>query len=114
MRRTILALALIRSGSCAARADHVQLGLRVPDGFEVSEYAGSELANDIFCMTIDGRGRVVVSGRGYTRVLADDGKTSDETTYKAGDVVDLTDDEAAELAAIGAIEADPVATPKKA
>src|SRR5437763_12655069 len=57
-----------------ARADHVQNGLRVPDGFEVTEYAGSDLANDIFCMTIDPQGRVIVSGRGYTRILVDDGK----------------------------------------
>jgi putative heme-binding domain-containing protein len=58
----------------AAHAEHVQNGLRVPDGFEVTEYAGSDLANDIFCMTIDPKGRVIVSGRGYTRILVDDGK----------------------------------------
>jgi putative heme-binding domain-containing protein len=46
-------------------------GLRVPDGFEIVEVADSKLANDIFCMTIDPRGRVVVSGRGYIRILAD-------------------------------------------
>jgi putative heme-binding domain-containing protein len=58
----------------AARADRVQHGLRVPDDFEVSEYAGSDLANDIYCMTIDPQGRVIVSGRGYTRILVDDGR----------------------------------------
>src|SRR5690242_15628372 len=58
----------------AARADHVQNGLCLPEGFEVTEYAGSDLANDIFCMTIDPRGRVIVSGRGYTRVLVEDGQ----------------------------------------
>jgi putative membrane-bound dehydrogenase-like protein len=47
-------------------------GLRVPDGFEVTEFAGSQLANDIFSMTLDPRGRVVVSGRGYIRILVDD------------------------------------------
>jgi len=47
-------------------------GLRVPAGFEVTEYADSRLANDIFCMTLDPRGRVVVSGRGYVRILVDD------------------------------------------
>src|SRR6516162_5664692 len=56
-----------------ARADNVQHGLRVPDGFEVTEYVGSDLANDIFCMTIDPQGRVIVSGRGYTRILVEDG-----------------------------------------
>jgi len=46
--------------------------LRVPDGFEVVEYADSKLANDIFHMTIDPKGRVVVSGAGYIRVLVDE------------------------------------------
>lgn len=48
------------------------LGLRVPAGFEVVEFAGSSLANDIYRMTLDPRGRVVVAGRGYIRTLVDD------------------------------------------
>ena len=44
-------------------------GLRVPNGFEVTQFADAKLANDIFCMTFDPRGRVVVSGPGYVRVL---------------------------------------------
>src|SRR6516165_5613632 len=72
--RSIITAAVLLVPALAARADSVQYGLRVPDGFEVTEYAGSDLANDIFCMTIDPRGRVVVSGRGYTRILVDDGK----------------------------------------
>ncbi len=53
---------------------HAQMphGLRVPDGFEVAEFADSSLANDIYCMTLDPKGRVVVSGRGYIRLLVDD------------------------------------------
>ncbi|HEY7311270.1 MAG TPA: hypothetical protein VH643_18050 [Gemmataceae bacterium] len=47
-------------------------GLRVPDGFEVTEFADSTLANDIYCLTLDPKGRVVVSGRGYIRLLLDD------------------------------------------
>jgi putative heme-binding domain-containing protein len=47
------------------------LGLRVPDGFEVTEFADSSLANDIYCLTLDPKGRVVVSGRGYIRLLLD-------------------------------------------
>jgi putative membrane-bound dehydrogenase-like protein len=53
------------------RAD-TPLGLRVPPGFEVTEFADSTLANDIFCMTLEPHGRVVVSGRGYVRTLIDD------------------------------------------
>src|SRR6516165_3861671 len=50
-------------------------GLRVPNGFEVTQFADAKLANDIFCMTIDPRGRVVVSGPGYIRLLVErDGK----------------------------------------
>src|SRR6266478_6391021 len=52
-------------------AENSQLGLRVPTGFEVTEFADSKLANDIFSMILDPRGRVVVSGRGYIRILVD-------------------------------------------
>src|SRR5437763_1471153 len=58
----------------AVLAGNIQHGLRVPTGFAVTEYAGSALANDIYCMTLDPQGRVVVSGRGYIRVLVDDKK----------------------------------------
>jgi putative heme-binding domain-containing protein len=59
-------------GSLSVEDDNVQLGLRVPAGFEVTEFAGPDLASDIFSLTIDSRGRIVVSGAGYVRVLADD------------------------------------------
>src|SRR5919202_803163 len=49
-------------------------GLKVPPGFEVTEFAGSALANDIYCLTLDPRGRVVVSGRGYVRLLLPEGE----------------------------------------
>ena len=54
-----------------------ELGVRVPDDFEVTEYAGDDLAHDIFSMTIDSKGRVVVAGAGYVKILIDsdgDGK----------------------------------------
>lgn len=47
-------------------------GLKVPPGFLVTEFAGSDLANDIYCMTLDPKGRVIVSGRGYVRLLIDE------------------------------------------
>jgi putative heme-binding domain-containing protein len=47
-------------------------GLRVPPGFEVTELASDDLAHDIFTMTLDPQGRVVVAGRGYIRLLVDD------------------------------------------
>lgn len=65
-----LFLLSIAAGQSAA-ADPVA-GLRVPPGFEVREFAGDDLAHDIFTMTLDPRGRVVVAGRGYIRLLLDD------------------------------------------
>lgn len=53
------------------------VGLKVPEGFVVTQFAGPELANDIYCLHIDAKGRVVVAGRGYVRQLLDtdgDGK----------------------------------------
>ncbi|QDT56817.1 hypothetical protein Pan44_48770 [Caulifigura coniformis] len=71
LRRRILAsLLAISLAPNAARADD-SLGVRVPEGFKVSLYADNELASDIFSMTIDSLGRVVVSGPGYVRILID-------------------------------------------
>jgi putative heme-binding domain-containing protein len=47
-------------------------GLRAPPGFVVTEFADSTLANDILSMTVDPRGRIVVAGKGYIRILVDD------------------------------------------
>tara|TARA_R110002111_G_scaffold247140_2_gene310065 strand:+ start:73335 stop:76676 length:3342 start_codon:yes stop_codon:yes gene_type:complete len=46
-------------------------GLKVPDGFRATLYADDDLAHDIYSMTIDSLGRVVVSGPGYVRILID-------------------------------------------
>src|SRR6266704_2739358 len=65
----------------------VQSGLRVPAGFEVTEFADSRLANDIFSMTVDPRGRIVVAGPGYIRILVDDdgdGKADRAIDFAAG------------------------------
>src|SRR5688500_1229407 len=47
------------------------LGLRVARGFRVTQYADASLANDIYAMTLDTRGDVVVTSRGYIRTLLD-------------------------------------------
>src|SRR4051794_37717989 len=67
-----LALPLVLAAAAPPPGGSVQCGLRVPPGFEVVEFAGGTLADDIYCLTVDARGRVLVSGRGYLRVLADD------------------------------------------
>jgi putative membrane-bound dehydrogenase-like protein len=48
------------------------LGLRVAPGFQVTLFADENLANDIYAMTLDSRGNVVVTGQGYIRTLFDE------------------------------------------
>jgi len=52
-----------------AHADDV--GIRAPDGFEVTLFADDWLAHDIYSMTINARGQVVVAGRDYVKTLLD-------------------------------------------
>jgi len=62
----------------------VSHGFRVPDGFEVSLYAGDDLAHDIFSMTTDAKGRIVVAGKDYVKILHDtngDGKADKATLF---------------------------------
>ena len=59
------------------RLDANDIGVRVPDGFEVTEYANDQLAHNVYSMTLDSKGRVVVAGPGYVKILIDsdgDGK----------------------------------------
>lgn len=64
-----------------------QLGVQVPDGFEVTLFADDDLAHDIYSMTIDSYGRVVVSGAGYVKILVDadqDGKADEAKVFVNG------------------------------
>ncbi len=56
----------------SAQGEGNKIGVRLPKGFEISEYAGSKLANNIYSMCIDPKGRIVVAGRGYIRILVDE------------------------------------------
>jgi putative membrane-bound dehydrogenase-like protein len=59
----------------------------VAEGFEVSLYADDALASNIFSLTLDRRGRPVVSGPGYIRTLHDDdgdGRADRTTTFADG------------------------------
>jgi hypothetical protein len=71
----VAGLAVLVGGEAArAQGDLIafnDLGLRVARGFRVTLYADSSLANDIYAMTLDARGRVVVTSRGYIRTLLD-------------------------------------------
>ena len=61
-------LAIIGSSSMAAEPAR---GFKLPPGFEVHQFAGPELANDIYALHIDADGRIVVAGKGYVRELID-------------------------------------------
>ncbi|MFN0051181.1 MAG: PVC-type heme-binding CxxCH protein [Planctomycetales bacterium] len=59
------------SGTSLTADEPAPLGLKAPPGFKITRYADDALAHDIFSMTIDTAGRVVVSGPGYVRILID-------------------------------------------
>jgi putative heme-binding domain-containing protein len=61
-------LFLLLGSAFSAAADE----FKVPPGFEVTLYADDSLAHDIYTLTIDSHGRVVVAGRGYIKILHDD------------------------------------------
>jgi putative membrane-bound dehydrogenase-like protein len=63
--RITLAAFLLVAGSLPAQ-EH---GLRVAEGFRVSLYSDHELANDIYALTLDTSGRVVVTSQGWVKVL---------------------------------------------
>jgi putative membrane-bound dehydrogenase-like protein len=77
--------AAIPSAVFADAADEIS----VPAGFQVSLFADDDLAHDVYCMTTDSLGRVVVSGPGYVRILVDtdgDGKADQGKQFADGPV----------------------------
>jgi len=71
LRRVFCLMWLIACGTRTFGDESEVTGIRVPPGFKVQLYAGDELAHDIHSLTVDSRGRVVVSGPGYVRILVD-------------------------------------------
>jgi putative membrane-bound dehydrogenase-like protein len=71
-------------GSCWINRVQAQesTGLSVPDGFSVTLYADDDLAHDIYSLTVDAQGRVVVAGRGYVRILLDEDGDGKAEKYK--------------------------------
>ncbi len=57
-------------------------GLKVPEGFRATLYADDDLAHDIYSMTVDSLGRVVVSGPGYVRILIDEDQDGVADSFK--------------------------------
>ncbi len=81
-RAGVASICLLLPGLPAVSRGEDALGVRVPDDFEVSLYADNDLASDIFSMTIDSLGRVVVSGPGYVRILIDENGDGRADTFK--------------------------------
>lgn len=66
-----LSCLILASLAASADAPTESVPLKVPAGFRVSVYADETLVHDIYSMTLDAQGRVVVSGRGYIHTLID-------------------------------------------
>ena len=63
-----------------------EFGVRIPRGFRISLFSDSSLANDIYAMTLDARGNVVVTSKGYIRTLLDtddDGRADTSRLFAA-------------------------------
>jgi putative heme-binding domain-containing protein len=61
---------------------HAGPGFKVPDGFVVTEWADSSVANDIYCINFTPDGRLIVAARGYIRLIEG---TENEKAGKAHD-----------------------------
>jgi len=70
--RSILFVGLIVTLGFPARATEPDLGFTVPKGFRATLAADESLANDIFAMTLDKKGRIVVTSQGYIKTLHND------------------------------------------
>ena len=68
------AIALTFLASASFAGEPKNLGFEVPKGFEVDLYADDSLATDIHMLTIDSKGRVVVAGKGYIKILHENDK----------------------------------------
>lgn len=74
--------------SVVSAADTDSAGeVSVPPDFTATLFADDELAHDIFSMTLDARGNVVVAGSGYVKTLIDsdgDGRADTAKTFADG------------------------------
>ncbi len=66
----VLATAAVRVSAEELVTDNA-LGLRLPPHFRATLFAGPEMAPDIYAMTLDSKGRVVVTGPDYIKRLED-------------------------------------------
>ncbi|MCH2375127.1 MAG: hypothetical protein MK538_13140, partial [Planctomycetes bacterium] len=64
----VLSFAVAPGASALGAEEHFALP---SSDFKIMQIAASSEAHNIFCMTLDAKGRVVVSGPGYIRTLID-------------------------------------------
>ncbi len=72
-----LLLSLVATPPLSSTAPVTSNGFKLPAGFSITQVAGADLANDIYCITFAPTGELLVSGRGYIKQLIDtngDGK----------------------------------------
>lgn len=84
--RCVMVCVALCSGS-RMFADDAPIPIQVPDGFRVSHFADDDVAHDIYSLTFNAQGQVVVSGPGYIRTLIDvdqDGTVDRFTTFANG------------------------------
>ena len=67
----LLGLAFTSPSRAAVLVANPSIGVRLASGFQITQFANETLADDIYAMTLDPRGRVVVTGPGYIRTLID-------------------------------------------
>ncbi|MEZ6045505.1 MAG: hypothetical protein R3C11_07970 [Planctomycetaceae bacterium] len=68
----LITLIYLLAGNFTYAADDLSQELNVPSEFEVNVYATDDLAHNIYSITFDTQGRLLVSGPGYIRVLIDE------------------------------------------
>lgn len=73
------ALALFTSLQIANQIPDVKM----PTGFEILPYSDDSLASDIYCLSISPKGDVMVSGKGYFRILVDSNKDGKADSFKS-------------------------------
>ncbi len=69
--RLLVVASVLSAAAVVARISAAEPGIKAPHGFEVTKFAGDDLAHDIFSITTDATGRIAVSGPGYVKILDD-------------------------------------------
>ena len=64
-------VALSAAAAAPALVDQPAHGVRLAAGFRITQFAGEQLANDIWAMTFRSDGALLVSGPGYIKMLRD-------------------------------------------